>query len=783
MFPKLFLGLVITGLLLIALLPPPAVAGPEDQLLFAGVRFEGPQNLLLPIQRQLSGASALVISGQDSRFFKSNDVALAQGDVVFQAAGAAALVPYRSPSQKFSRNILLTRDLGTAPLQTEPAMAVNPKDPEHLVVGVIDYNFLSVVSYVSIDGGETWQGPYQNKYLEFDLGAAGDPIVDFDRDGNVYMGSISVGIEEFNIGGFPLAVAVSSISITKSTDGGFSWERPISSSRSTVELEIDPQYRRPQGELNVTNARAGFLRIGFLDKPWLTVGANPQDPSEDIVYVTYTHFIIRYDVFIALGGALFYFANPILETTIESVRSTDEGQTWSDPVGVSPTVLQFIGGPGGGGDQFDRPERVVQFGYNFAAPDGTLYTAYFDSTDDGAFEGLAEIYIARSDDGGQSFGPPRRVAVFLEPFFNSRTASFRSWSSAFPRGAVGPDDSVNLIFGYRPSAKATDDGDIYFTRSEDRGISWSTPRPINDDREDAYQFFPDLDVDPNGVIHAMWGDFRDDPSRIRYHIYYSRSEDGGKTWLENSRVTDFPSNPNRAFPNGAFIGDYYDLEATEDDVYMVWSDSRLGEFGAVNQKIAFARSKLMATPSIFISPPSGPAGRDVIISGFDFQPDQVIFITVSGVIVSTDRTDSNGRFSTQIFIPIAGEGAHPITAIEASGNVATASFFMDFGFDDLVDLQENIAQTRISVLSAVQNVTASLNRFGNGILGDPMPGLLQIEVDNLSLEIVRLQETVEEIARNGGMAPQDQTIVNTLLAVVLAVSVLSLFVSLRKKGT
>ena len=49
MFPKLFLGLVITGLLLIALLPPSARAGPEDQLLFAGVRLDGPQSLLEPI--------------------------------------------------------------------------------------------------------------------------------------------------------------------------------------------------------------------------------------------------------------------------------------------------------------------------------------------------------------------------------------------------------------------------------------------------------------------------------------------------------------------------------------------------------------------------------------------------------------------------------------------------------------------------------------------------------------------------------------------------------------
>jgi len=183
----------------------------------------------------------------------------------------------------------------------------------------------------------------------------------------------------------------------------------------------------------------------------------------------------------------------------------------------------------------------------------------------------------------------------------------------------------------------------------------------------------------------MWGDFRDDKTEKAYNIYYSKSDDGGKTWSENARVTDFPSNPNRAFPRGAFIGDYFSIKAIDGDAFMVWSDSRLGEFGSPNQKIGFARISQMKSQSIFVSPPRGAGGSNVEIQGFGFQPELEFFVSVSGNIVTSGRTDKGGRFDFKIFVPIAGEGAQDITVFDASGNAATASFFMDVGFNTIYD--------------------------------------------------------------------------------------------------
>ena len=218
---------------------------------------------------------------------------------------------------------------------------------------------------------------------------------------------------------------------------------------------------------------------------------------------------------------------------------------------------------------------------------------------------------------------------------------------------------------------------------------------------------------------------RDDSFETSYHIYYTKSENGGETWAPNSRVTDFPSNPNRGFPRGLFIGDYFSIKAVEEDVYMAWADTRLGEFGPSNQKIAFARQQLMPTPSIFLSPPSGPGGKDVVIQGFNFQSNRNLFIEVDGVIVSTGRVQPEGRFTNRIFIPISGEGPHDVRVIDASGNVASSSFFMDFGFDTIQKLGQGLVGTSPPRESATSPLAVPVVPTGGN------PGLEMAEVEKV----------------------------------------------------
>jgi hypothetical protein len=668
-----------------------------------------PMDLLSPASSVLSGQAWLSAAGADPSAGSSaeNDLYLGpglgttSGTSRTQAAGAGAPVPFRQPGPAFSRNILVTRDFGQAPYQTEPHIEANPDDPEHLVLGVIDYAFPSMSAYVSFDGGERWEGPNQVPYLIEDLGAGGDPVIAFDREGDVHMAYISIGIDEFNLGPIEVAAQVSSIAVAVSDDDGFTWPVQISAARSSVNAG------------NLTTDRFGKVRgildLSFLDKPWMAVGPHPDEPETDVIYVTYTKFDISYDILYI--GEIPNLLPTEMRTSIELVKSEDGGRTWSDPAPVSPVVRRAYGetGDGSGASGVFGTLRVVQGSQPEVTADGTVHVAWMDSTDDDSQEGVGEIQVATSNDAGETWSTPVVASVFNEIEFRPRTSYFRFWASSFPQITSGPEGEIHIAYAGRPSDKPNDDADVYLITSLDDGLTWSRPSVLNDDDTDHAQIFPSIDTSPDGTVHAMWGDFRDDPAQARYHIYYTRSEDQGETFgftneelglsVGDTRVTDFASNPNYAFPGGRFIGDYFSLTATEDDVHMAWPDARLGEFGPINQKIAVARTEAVNAPEIFISPPSGPGGQEVTLQGFDYQPDMVVFVQLGDSTISTLRTNLDGGFSARIYMPITSEGSQNITVFDESGNFAATSFFTEFGFGNIAELIEDL-DARIAALGA-----------------------------------------------------------------------------------
>ncbi len=745
-------SMVITLLFLISLASP-----------FAGVRADegsiegqiplGNFRTLAPIEKSLSSTAWTISQGYDPRFqsFATGRESAdsfdwygpglsASGGLTSSGTSLNQQVPFRNPAPSFSRNLIVTRQVGLFPIQTEPHIAVDPNDPDHIVLGTIDYNFPGMSTYTSFDGGETWDGPNQVRFFREDFRAAGDPVIAFDRDGNVYMASISLGFEEFQLGTIFSSAEVSSMAVSKSTDGGLTWSDAVSAARSIISTvsNVDQEGKE-----------RGTITMPFLDKEWIDVGPDPNDPSKDILYMSYTEFATTYGLI--YSDEIPYLSTPVTETTIRVVSSSDGGVTWTSPKAVSPTVLQAAGasepdGEGGSsgaglsettgdtgsitadgstaqvGTQQEQEaggtveaNRTVQGSQPKVLADGTLVVAYLDTTNDGIQEGLFTIQVVMSKDGGQTFSDPVSAGIFREPHFSTRSAEFRYWGAAFPQLAVGPNNDIYILTTALPEDKPLDDGDIFLMRSLDGGATWETPTRMNTDDTSRPQFFPSIDVSPDGVVHAMWGDMRDDPMEVRYHIYYSRSEDQGATWGFNipeqnftapdTRVTDFPSNSLRGFPGGRFIGDYFSLAATEGEVYMVWADTRLGEFGGANQQIAFARGAAIEPPELFLNPPSGSAGRVIDIQGFGFQPQSNVLLLVSGVIVSNPRTDEQGQFQTSIYMPLTGEGPTSITAFDETGNVATSSFYTEFGFDTLQKSLDEINSQLESANNANPDVT------------------------------------------------------------------------------
>lgn len=616
--------------------------------------------LLEPIADLLSGPVWLRLRGIDIYDYEPTHTLAASPSPM----GALPVkLPYRIPSPKFSRNLLISIDVGRIPYQAETCIAINPRNPDNIVIGMNDYGVYGPSAYASIDGGVSWDGPFAMAPLLRDRYGS-DVSLAFDRVGRVYFVYMSIGFRYVSVNRIAFGDEKASIVVSRSDDGGFTWSPPRIAA---------------VGDIYVLGNE---VIVVFLDRPRIAIGPDPLDLNKDRIYVTYTEFVVRYPVIPEYP----YILAPTISVTIKLTYSRDGGESWSFPKAVSPTYSYIFG---------EERRRIVQGSNPKVGKDGTLYIAYYDSLDDGPWEGLFAPVIVKSVDGGETFTKPVYIDYLPEMDYELPPTLFRAWVSMMPQIDVGPEGEVYMVVAAKP-----DDSDIFFYRSLDRGETWSTAKRVNDDRTTRDQFIPAIAVSPNGTVHISWADRRDDPRDVEYHIYYTRTGDKGERWMENVRVTDYPSNPNHGLY--LYIGDYFSIAATDEDVYVSWTDTRLGKIGSPNMKIGFARTKHIPLPTILISPSTGYSGQQVKIVGENFISEGEVYIKIGDAFISVLRTDRNGRFEANIFVPTLSEGPYKVEVVDISGNRAEAYFYCETGLDTISKMLKLLKESHSELIEGVR---------------------------------------------------------------------------------
>ncbi|MCH7526919.1 MAG: hypothetical protein IID39_05740, partial [Planctomycetes bacterium] len=348
------------------------------------------------------------------------------------------------------------------------------------------------------------------------------------------------------------------VGVALSMDGGATWTdflvRPPNPNRTNVEGDpmtaSDPRTGDlwvggiafgGNGGVFVARKRPGNPNFdpavmarstGSADKGWMAAGPPPWDPNATRLYIAYNQ------------GLIF---------------SDDMGATWSNPRGL------------GGGIGF--LPRV--------GPDGELYVAYWDFG--------TGVMILRSFDGGASFGPAIRIATRMDVWGTQDGSrfpgNFRVPSLNYI--AVDPNDGTVYCvwFDTTDIVKGQRNVDLYFSKSVDQAATWSKPVVINDDADPpGDQFFPWLEVDPNGTLHLVFFDSRntiqnDNVPDGMFDAYYSISEDGGATWTE-FRLTPEPFNSrDDGLDRGdsQFIGDYSGLAVAGGRVFPCYLSTQNGD--------------------------------------------------------------------------------------------------------------------------------------------------------------------------------------------------------------
>lgn len=358
----------------------------------------------------------------------------------------------------------------------------------------------------SEDAGITWEGQKEGA----GGGNSGDPAVAINRDGRYFVGYISSN---------------SGQGVSYSDDKGETWT-------------------------NVQVANPGNNYSALLDKNHLWIDNDESSPYEGNLYNAWTPF--------GAGNV----------NQIELSRSTDAGETWSDPVVISEAI--------------NAGSHCQGVNIN-SGPNGEAYAVY--AVYDAFPAGECAIGFNKSLDGGATWSTAKRIISDIKGVREFTGIGKDMRINGFPCMAVDASDGANSGNIYVtwanvgvPGTNTGNGTNIYVIVSEDQGETWSDPICINQDdpNSSSKQFLPWITCDPEtGVVSAIFYDDRNVGGN-KLEVFCANSYDGGVSW-EDFKVSDvaFTPAPIPGMASG-YMGDYLGITSRGGKVYPCWPDNRTG---------------------------------------------------------------------------------------------------------------------------------------------------------------------------------------------------------------
>ena len=445
----------------------------------------------------------------------------ASGSVIIQGTYR---LEHQQPTASRGFDVMIDPDF-TQILQNEISLELIPGtygQPSLLVAAYNDYPYSSGPGLGfsrSTDGGTSWtaiQLPTPtNPYTLLPMDDSFDPTVTIDTFGNVFVGHISSDINMY-----------SGMYVHKSTDGGLSFIPPV-----TVALDLPPG---PPPDPN----------FRFNDRCQITADISSTSPYKDNIYVTW----------IKDRGYLM----PFPWSDIYFSYSTDNGATFSTPITINEV----------NNDLANMPIPAV-------ASDGTIYVSWLHYNVQTGGNGT--IYLDKSTDGGVTWGVDKAIQqIALPPLtLTNGLGQLDVVSKGAPVLKVSPTNPSHLYIVYAadPDGPAPDEADIFLIKSTDGGITWGSPKRVNDDWTVNDQHLPWIDIKPDGTIDIAWYDRRNSITDTMWDVFITRSINGGTTFSLNKMIND-QSYASPLNPWGTpWMGEYLGLAVDNSHAYIVFTSS------------------------------------------------------------------------------------------------------------------------------------------------------------------------------------------------------------------
>ena len=430
----------------------------------------------------------------------------------------------------------------------ETAIAVDPANPQHLLVGANDSvvsfaghtgDFSVTVGYfVSFDGGHSWTGGR----IPISGGAAADPAPAFNRKyGTAHMAHIGVKCQ--------FGPCTFNAEVSNSLDGGMTWG-------NSRRVAVGQGTNKATSMLGVVN-----------DKPWIVADNNPSSPFFGRLYLTWSRFEVRFGL---------NYGSPIY-----MAYSDNAGMTWSSGVEISGADSTYCT------DTFGNRCADNQFSTPMVLPSGNVVVHFFNVDHTAAYETPFELdsqeMVVRSANGGRTWSPPVHIADLEDGSSDYPPAAFVGYPTqtgyhfvtwAIQGATVDPVTGDLYAFwadnrdGVHDSVTPVTQTNVFMTKSIDGGATWSGPNRITGGPGDRWMPWAGA---YNGAVRVMFYDASYEyPSREHYFVTLATSPDGGASW-SYERIDTAPSTPGGT----RTIGDYQGMVVDSlGRAHVVWTDMR-----------------------------------------------------------------------------------------------------------------------------------------------------------------------------------------------------------------
>jgi hypothetical protein len=512
--------------------------------------------------------------------------------------------------------------------------AVNPLDSSNIVVGAMNISTtgsspsLKFSIYYTIDFGTTWEkSPFEGMLPNESVVGGGDPMIAFDENGNVFFTWILLTVNTVDqLGRWGMYLA-------KSVNKGENWEI----TENPIEL----------------NTFTNFINLGDLeyavDKQWMATDHSKTSDYAGNIYLAYV------DIETMTG------------TYNMKVKRRLPGNDFFQEDAVIISTQNY---------------SLAQFASVDVGMDGTVYVTFFADTGNDNYG----IYLAKSTDGGTTFSAEQKISNIAFPTLFSGNFSIEGIDDnriyPCPHVVVDPADPAKVYatwtaFGI--DSQVSNGMDIYLSRSEDGGDSWSTPMVVNDDMDDEiHQFYSSIAVNQEGVVFVSWYDQRDKNGTEDTNFFIGYSTDGGVVF-EQKNVTTLASDFSQISESNVGIGpgEYNQIITVGNYTIPFWGDGRTND----GQIMVYAAFLNIFEEEEIIS----------ITTQFSLEGPSVNPVSNTGVFelileepsdVSVLLYDALGREIKRILKQNFGVGKH-IIKVEV-GELSVGAYFVtvhtDFGF-------------------------------------------------------------------------------------------------------